>query len=116
VDAELEAWSQVDKGAGVVDGVEGIKIPNEELSAPPPERGLAPIGEDGYPVELHHPEQLESDVLDEMTRTDHRLGDNFAKNHTNTGSELSDIDRSAFNSQRRQYWRNEWDGGRFNGF
>ena len=36
---------------------------------------MAPIGDDGHPIEIHH----SPDGLEEMTQTDHRLGDNFAK-------------------------------------
>ena len=49
--------------------------------------GLAPIGIDGFPMELHHLQPLSwggtNDLsnLVPMTRTDHRLGDNFSINH-----------------------------------
>jgi hypothetical protein len=48
-----------------------------------------------------------------MTRTDHRLGDNYAQNHSNTGSEPSLIDREAWKTEKKDYWRGEWDSGRF---
>jgi hypothetical protein len=44
------------------------------------EQGKPPIGDDGYPVELHHNVPLSQggtndlDNLTEMTRTEHRLG------------------------------------------
>ena len=41
----------------------------------------APIGEDGFPEELHHRGGGPNDALIPMTRTDHRLGDNYSKNH-----------------------------------
>ena len=34
-----------------------------------------------------------------MTRTDHRLGDNFKKNHSNTGQSASQIDRKAWRKE-----------------
>lgn len=50
-------------------------------------KGKAPIGADGYPMELHHKIPLAKggsnafDNLEIKTRTDHRLGENFKKNH-----------------------------------
>jgi hypothetical protein len=49
--------------------------------------GKAPIGDDGYPMELHHKVELyrggsnDYEDLDPMTRTEHRLGANYRKNH-----------------------------------
>ena len=92
----------------------GNKLPDDRIQSPPGKRGDAPTGDDGYPVELHHRGQTPDGPLDEMTRTDHRLGDNYAKNHPNTGQEPSKIDRNAWNQERKNYWQQEWDSGRFN--
>jgi Pretoxin HINT domain/A nuclease of the HNH/ENDO VII superfamily with conserved LHH len=89
------------------------KIPNDELLAKPKKRGLAPTGNDGFPVELHHTEQTQDGAIAEMSRTDHRLGDNYARNHENTGGDDSLIDRKQFDRQKRKYWANEYDNGRF---
>jgi hypothetical protein len=43
--------------------------------------GLPPIGPDSYPMELHHVDRTPEGGLDPMSRTDHRLGDNYNKNH-----------------------------------
>jgi hypothetical protein len=43
------------------------------------------IGKDGHPVELHDRNQKSNSPPDEMACTDHRLGDNFKKNHPNKG-------------------------------
>ena len=49
--------------------------------------GKAPIGPDGYPMELHHRTPLAErgtntfDNLEPLSRTDHRLGSNYKKNH-----------------------------------
>src|SRR5207249_1417171 len=43
--------------------------------------GRAPTGSDGYPIELHHVDRTAYGGLEPMTRTDHRLGDNYMKNH-----------------------------------
>jgi RHS repeat-associated protein len=51
--------------------------------------GKAPIGSDGFPMELHHSTPLAEggtnvfDNLEPMTRTDHRLGPNYKLNHPN---------------------------------
>jgi hypothetical protein len=46
-------------------------------------QGLAPIGTDGYPVELHHPGGINVPIefMDILTRTNHRLGGNYRLNH-----------------------------------
>jgi len=92
---------------------EGRKLPDDRLKAAPGARGLAPIGDDGYPVELHHRGQEQDSPLDEMTRTDHRGPGNFSENHDNTGQSPSLIDRETFAAERRAYWAKEWDNGRF---
>jgi hypothetical protein len=45
------------------------------------QRRKAPIGSDGHPMELHHVNQTHEGGVKVMTRTDHRLGTNFRKNH-----------------------------------
>jgi RHS repeat-associated protein len=90
----------------------GRRIPNSELT-PPTERGRAPIGNDGQPVELHHPGQQHGAPLDEMTQTEHRRGGNFKRNHPNTGQERSKVDRQRADRERRQHWCTEWDEGRW---
>jgi RHS repeat-associated protein len=91
----------------------GKKLPDDRLQAAPKKRGNAPTGDDGYPVELHHRDQTPTGPLDEMTRTEHRLGDNYQKNHSNTGGSASQIDRKEFNDIRKNYWGQEYDSGRF---
>ena len=52
-------------------------------------KGQAPIGSDGHPMEIHHNTPLAEggsnrfDNFDFMTRTEHRLGENYKKNHPN---------------------------------
>jgi hypothetical protein len=43
--------------------------------------GKPPIGSDGFPMELHHVEGTPTGGLKPMTRTDHRLGNNYQQNH-----------------------------------
>jgi RHS repeat-associated protein len=45
------------------------------------EKGRAPTGADGHPVELHHVDRTPTGPKEPLTRTDHRLGDNYKKNH-----------------------------------
>ncbi|MCW5833510.1 MAG: VCBS repeat-containing protein [Labilithrix sp.] len=53
------------------------------------QQGKAPIGIDGFPMELHHKTPLAEggtnafDNLTPLTRTAHRLGPNFKRNHPN---------------------------------
>ena len=70
-------------------------------------QGKPPIGKDGKPVELHHTDQTQGGKTQEMTRTDHRAGANYAANHTNTGQKPSQIDRKKFAQQRRAHWKNK---------
>ena len=52
-------------------------------------RGQAPVGSDGYSMEIHHTIPLAEggtntmDNFQFLTRTDHRLGDNYKLNHPN---------------------------------
>lgn len=69
--------------------------------------GKAPIGDDGHPMELHHEGQNPNGPVKEMTRTEHRLGENFKKNHENTGQSQSKINRSEARKFREQYWKDK---------
>ena len=91
----------------------GDRLPDSKIKSPPAKRGNAPVGDDGKPVELHHREQTPDGPIDEKTREDHRGGENYKKNHTNTGQENSKIDRGTFKKQREQHWQTEWDKGRW---
>jgi RHS repeat-associated protein len=44
-------------------------------------QGKAAMGSDGHPMELHHKDGDPDGELVPMTRTDHRLGDSYKKNH-----------------------------------
>lgn len=89
------------------------RLPASEIAAPPEQRGNAPIGKDGHPIELHHKGQAADSKLVEMSRTQHRGKGNFKKNHPNTGQKPSKIDRTVWKKQRTDYWKGEWDRGRF---
>jgi len=89
------------------------KIADDQLLAPPNKRGNAPIGKDGHPVELHHPDQDDPNRVVEKTKTDHRGKGNFKKNHNNTGQEKSKIDRKTHKQKKNKYLKKEWGRGRF---
>jgi hypothetical protein len=89
------------------------RLPASRLVARPKKRGRAPIGDDGYPVELHHHDQVQGGMVSEMTRSDHRLGENYRRNHPNTGRRPSLIDRVRANRERYNHWAGEWDKTRF---
>jgi RHS repeat-associated protein len=68
------------------------------------QNGLAPIGEDGKPLNIHHMLQTDDGPLAEMTQTFHQ--ENYSNIHINAGSDIpSGIDRSGFDSWRRSYWK-----------
>ena len=98
--------------AGRVAGRGIERLPRERIAAAPPRRGRAPTGDDGRPVELHHDQQT-GELQGEMTQTDHRAGENFSRNHPNTGSEPSRVDRNEARRARERYWQQEWDEGRW---
>lgn len=45
-------------------------------------------GSDGHPLEFHHTDGSEGGGLGRMTRTEHRLGENYVKNHLWLGKTL----------------------------
>ena len=66
--------------------------------------GLAPIGNDGESVVLHHLIQTSDSALVELSATMHR--ENTKMLHINPNTIPSGIDRRQFDSWRRQYWKN----------
>jgi hypothetical protein len=67
------------------------------------ERGLAPIGPDGEPINLHHMTQRQSGAVAEITATMHRAYSRIL--HTNPSTVPSGIIRSVFDAWKRNYWR-----------
>ena len=55
-------------------------------------QGKARLDKDGKPVELHHGGQTERPG-ERNDPEEHRGGENFAKNHTNTGQQPSQINQ-----------------------
>jgi A nuclease of the HNH/ENDO VII superfamily with conserved LHH len=94
-------------------GQQLLRLPTYRIAGRPKKRGSPPIGDDGYPVERHHHGQVQDDLVIEMTRTDHRLGDNYRINHPNVGQRATQIDRARNRRERYRHWAREWDEGRF---
>lgn len=68
------------------------------------EQGMAPIGSDGLPMNLHHTQQSESGQIMELTQTVHK--ENHKALHINSNSSIpSGINRNAFNVMKSAYWK-----------
>jgi hypothetical protein len=63
--------------------------------------GLAPIGKDGKPVELHHLKQKDDGIIIELTSTEHR--ENYKVLHRY--EKESQINRQEFSKWKREYWK-----------
>jgi hypothetical protein len=68
------------------------------------QKGLAPLGPDGKPINLHHLIQTQDSSIAELTDTFHKV--NSKAIHINPNTVPSGIDRAAFNAWRRAYWKN----------
>jgi uncharacterized protein YukE len=71
------------------------------------ERGLAPLGPDGKPVNLHHTTQRDDGALAEVSQTFHSK--NHGVIHINPNTIPSGIDRRAFDDLRERYWMHRAD-------
>ena len=89
-------------------------IPTSELTGRPSYRGGAPIGSDGRPIELHHVGQSPN-LVDEYTFENHRRGENYSLNHSNTGQCPSRINRREFKAQKYFIYVVDLKEGRFDG-
>jgi len=70
--------------------------------------GRAPIGLDGYPIELHHLIQSPDGSIAEVTRTFHQRYSRTL--HINGNTIPSGIDRAAFAKWREAYWKHRAEG------
>lgn len=66
--------------------------------------GRSPVGVDGKPVNLHHMLQSNDSPIAEMTQTFHQQNSKVI--HINPNTIPSGIDRSAFDSWKKEYWIN----------
>lgn len=88
------------------------RVSNDEVISPP-KKGDAPISKkNNKPIEIHHEGQNPNGPFHEMHPSDHRYGGNDKKNHPDKGNP-SKIDRTQWKKDRRNYWKNEWDNGRW---
>lgn len=67
------------------------------------EKGLAPIGPDGNPVNLHHMTQTNDSAIVEVTQSFHQQ--NTKVIHINPNTIPSGINRSEFNIWKSNYWK-----------
>ncbi|MFO0802942.1 MAG: HNH/ENDO VII family nuclease [Gemmataceae bacterium] len=67
-------------------------------------KGLAPLGPDGKPINLHHMLQTQDGAIAEMTQTFHQQ--NHKVIHINPNTTPSGIDRKAFDAWKKAYWKN----------
>lgn len=67
------------------------------------EQGLAPVGSDGLPMNLHHVLQSEEGPIMELSESVHTAG--HKQLHINTHDIPSGINRSAFNVLKSAYWK-----------
>ncbi len=67
------------------------------------QNGLAPLGPDGKPLNLHHMTQRNDGPIAEMAQTFHQK--NSKTIHINPNTVPSGIDRKNFNKWRSQYWK-----------
>ncbi|ALS02150.1 hypothetical protein ATZ33_12390 [Enterococcus silesiacus] len=68
------------------------------------EQGLAPLGPDANPVNLHHMTQRDISSIAEVEQSFHQS--NSKTIHINPNSVPSGIDRKSFNKWRSEYWKN----------
>ena len=71
------------------------------------EQGLAPLDENGKPIELHHIGQHADSPLAELTQEQHRI-DNYSILHD--AKKESEIDRPAFDQERQDHWKARAEG------
>ncbi|EAF8357666.1 hypothetical protein KLP99_002929 [Listeria monocytogenes] len=67
------------------------------------EKGLAPLGSDGNPINLHHMTQREISSIAEVEQSFHQI--NSKTIHINPNSIPTGIDRKVFNKWRSDYWK-----------
>jgi hypothetical protein len=67
------------------------------------EKGLAPIGPDGNPVNLHHMTQRNESSIAEVTQSFHQQNSKVI--HINPNTVPSGINRNEFNKWKQEYWK-----------
>lgn len=64
--------------------------------------GLAPLDKTGKSYELHHIGQQSNSPLAILTNSEHKS--NYKDLHANTGASPSEIDRTLFEKEKREFW------------
>ncbi len=91
-----------------IDVTDANKI-NRELLNPPTKHGNAPtFKKDGTSVEIHHEGQKREGPFKEMHQEDHRMGENYRKNHPEGQKPLTKEERKEFNNAKKEYWKSEY--------
>lgn len=90
----------------IVDDVD--KVDRKLLDAPTTSGNAPTFKSDGTSVEIHHVGQDPKGPFKEMHKSEHRMGDNYQKNHQPGQTPLSKEERKEFNKARREYWKNEY--------
>ena len=65
------------------------------------EKGLAPIGKDGKPVELHHLKQKDNGIIVELTSKEHKVNSKILHSY----KKKSEIKRNFFNKFKNNHWK-----------
>lgn len=82
------------------------KLSTGEINFERMQKGLAPIGNDGNPINLHHMKQQKDGLLVETTLSDHKKYNDLLHRY----SRNSEIDRDVFNDYRKLYWKHRSTG------
>lgn len=90
----------------VVDNAD--KVDRNLLDAPTTPGNAPTFKSDGTSVEIHHVGQDAKGPFKEMHKSDHRLGENYKKNHPAGQKPLTKEERKQFNKARSEYWKNEY--------
>ncbi|RSM76167.1 hypothetical protein DL991_23300 [Amycolatopsis sp. WAC 01375] len=73
------------------------------------QQGLAPMGPDGRPLNLHHVIQAQDGAIAEVTHSMHI--EHYNQLHWKAATKIpSGIDRDAFNAWKKQYWQDRAKG------
>jgi RHS repeat-associated protein len=84
------------------------KVDRNLLNSPNTHGNAPTFKSDGTPVEIHHEGQGAEGPFKEMHKSDHRLGENYKKNHPSGNKPLTKAERTQFKKDKTQYWKNEY--------
>jgi len=87
---------------------DGKKVERSLLNAPEKPGNAPTFKKDGTSVEIHHEGQNAKGPFQEMHKSDHRMGENYAKNHPSGQTPITKVERKEFNKARTEYWKSEF--------